>query len=150
MDLGEWLRGLGLGQYEPVFYENGVDDQVLPDLTEADLEKFGVLLGHRKRLLKAIARLTSAEDEPVPGPPSCKDRPEASRRRRAPAADGHVLRSRRVDGARRAARSRGHARDYQSSFTSAAPRLIERNGGFVPNTWATASSLISAFRWRTA
>ena len=50
----------GAWQYEPVFYENGVDDQVLPDLTEADLEKFGVLLGHRKRLLKAIARLTSA------------------------------------------------------------------------------------------
>ena len=76
MDLGEWLRGLGLGQYEPVFYENGVDDQVLPDLTEADLEKFGVLLGHRKRLLKAIARLTSAEDEPVPGPPVAKTDPK--------------------------------------------------------------------------
>jgi len=57
MDLGEWLRGLGLGQYETTFRENGIDADVLPDLTDADLEKLGVLLGHRKRLLKAIASL---------------------------------------------------------------------------------------------
>jgi hypothetical protein len=55
MDLGEWLRGLGLDQYEATFKENGVDTEVLPDLTDSDLEKLGVLLGHRKRLLKAIA-----------------------------------------------------------------------------------------------
>jgi len=36
MDLGEWLRGLGLGQYETSFRENGVDAEVLPDLTDAD------------------------------------------------------------------------------------------------------------------
>ena len=64
MDLGEWLRGLGLGQYETSFRENGVDAEVLPDLTDADLEKLGVLLGHRKRLLKAIAGLKSAAGEP--------------------------------------------------------------------------------------
>ncbi len=55
MDLGEWLRSLSLEQYEPAFRENGVDLSVLPDLTDQDLEKLGVLLGHRRKLLRAIA-----------------------------------------------------------------------------------------------
>jgi hypothetical protein len=50
-----WLEKLGLAQYVPVFAENVVDIDVLFDLTEADLEKLGIPLGDRKRLLKAIA-----------------------------------------------------------------------------------------------
>ncbi len=76
MDLGDWLRGLGLGQYETSFHENGVDTEVLPDLTDVDLEKLGVLLGHRKRLLKAIAGLKSVAGEPVSGPPAAKPEPK--------------------------------------------------------------------------
>ncbi len=64
MDVGEWLRSLGLSQYEAMFRENGVDADVLPDLTDADLEKLGVLLGHRKRLLKAIANLAAVASAP--------------------------------------------------------------------------------------
>jgi hypothetical protein len=55
MDVGDWLRGLGLGRYETVFRDNEIDVEVLRELTESDLEKLGVPLGHRKRLLKAIA-----------------------------------------------------------------------------------------------
>ena len=56
MDVAAWLHGLGLGQYERAFRDNAVDDAVvLRELTEADLEKLGVLLGHRKRILKAVA-----------------------------------------------------------------------------------------------
>ena len=50
-----WLERLGLAQYVPVFAENVVDIDVLFDLTEADLEKLGIPLGDRKRMLKAIA-----------------------------------------------------------------------------------------------
>jgi SAM domain (Sterile alpha motif)/Adenylate and Guanylate cyclase catalytic domain len=57
MDVGDWLRSLGLGQYLALFREHAIDAEVLPELTEADLEKFGVPFGHRKRLLKAIANL---------------------------------------------------------------------------------------------
>ena len=57
MDVGVWLRGLGLEQYEALFRENDIDAEVLSDLTDGDLEKIGVSLGHRKRLLKAIALL---------------------------------------------------------------------------------------------
>ena len=45
MDLGEWLKGLGLGQYEATFREHEIYADVLPDLTEADLEKIGLPLG---------------------------------------------------------------------------------------------------------
>ena len=51
MDVGSWLRSLGLGQYEPLFRESDIDAEVLRDLTDADLEKLGMTLGHRKRLL---------------------------------------------------------------------------------------------------
>ena len=61
MDIGGWLRGLGLGQYEAMFRESEIDAEVLPDLTEHDLGQLGVPLGHRKRLLKAIAALGAAE-----------------------------------------------------------------------------------------
>jgi class 3 adenylate cyclase len=61
MDVGDWLRGLGLGQYEAAFRESEIDAVVLPELTESDLSQLGVPLGHRKRLLKAIAALSTAE-----------------------------------------------------------------------------------------
>jgi hypothetical protein len=53
MDLGTWLRGIGLGQYETNFRDNAIDFDILPDLSDADLEKIGLPLGHRKRILKA-------------------------------------------------------------------------------------------------
>jgi class 3 adenylate cyclase len=73
MDVGEWLNGLGLGQYEATFREHEIDADVLADLTEADLEKIGLPLGARKRLMKGIAGLTSKESPPpagAPAPPS--------------------------------------------------------------------------------
>src|SRR5262245_50792023 len=58
MDLGEWLRSLGLGKYEAVFRENDIDDTVLPSLTHENLKELGVAsLGHRVKLLDAIAAL---------------------------------------------------------------------------------------------
>jgi predicted ATPase/class 3 adenylate cyclase len=59
MDIERWLCGLGLQQYATTFRDNAIDAEVLSELTEADLEKLGVVLGHRKRLLKAIATLAS-------------------------------------------------------------------------------------------
>jgi predicted ATPase/class 3 adenylate cyclase len=53
--IAAWLEGLGLAQYVPLFAENVVDTDVLLDLTEADLERMGIPLGDRKRMLRAIA-----------------------------------------------------------------------------------------------
>ena len=54
MNIGGWLRDLGLERYEPLFIENAIDSDVLAELTEGDLEKLGIPLGDRKRLIKAI------------------------------------------------------------------------------------------------
>src|SRR5271165_1280077 len=73
MDVAVWLRGLGLEQYETQFRENDIDAEVLSDLTDGDLEKIGVSLGHRKRLLKAVAAL--AGPPPAPAAASTPVRP---------------------------------------------------------------------------
>jgi class 3 adenylate cyclase len=57
MDLGGWLRSLGLDRYEAAFRANAIDADVLCDLTDQDLEKLGVLLGHRRKILRAIAAI---------------------------------------------------------------------------------------------
>ncbi len=73
MDVAEWLRGLGLEQYEPAFRTNEIDAAVLPSLTAEDLKDLGVtLVGHRRRLLDAIATLGAeapAARNPLPSPP---------------------------------------------------------------------------------
>jgi class 3 adenylate cyclase len=59
VDIADWLRRLGLNQYESVFRDNDVDAEMLPSLTADDLRELGVTsLGHRKKLLSAIAALS--------------------------------------------------------------------------------------------
>src|SRR5262249_41875177 len=73
MDVGSWLRGLGLGQYESAFVENAIDTDVLSELTEDDLQKLQIRLGERRRLLKAIKSIQAA----VGGSPSAPITSEA-------------------------------------------------------------------------
>jgi class 3 adenylate cyclase/tetratricopeptide (TPR) repeat protein len=80
MDVGAWLRALGLGQYETTFRESEIDIEVLPDLTEGDLTQLGVPLGHRKRLLKAIAALGTGETAKPPSPAPASSPATAERR----------------------------------------------------------------------
>jgi class 3 adenylate cyclase len=62
MDVGGWLRGLGLGQYEANFRDNKIDADLLPRLTEDRLKDMGVsALGDRLRLLDAIGALASTK-----------------------------------------------------------------------------------------
>ena len=68
MDVASWLRELGLERYEAAFRENDVDAEVLPNLTADDLKELGVAsIGHRRRLLEAIAALR-LEDTPADDP----------------------------------------------------------------------------------
>jgi len=59
--LSTLLQALGLARYTAVFAENDVDLEALRLLTDAELEKLGVSLGHRKKLLQAIAELNESE-----------------------------------------------------------------------------------------
>jgi predicted ATPase/class 3 adenylate cyclase len=79
-DAAEWLASIGLGEYAQRFAENGIDLSTVRDLTEQDLKDLGVLLGHRRKMLRAIAEL----DEAAPAPTETATEPvrpqEAERR----------------------------------------------------------------------
>jgi predicted ATPase/class 3 adenylate cyclase len=77
--IAAWLDRLELGQYTNIFIENAIDLAVLPDLTEADLEKLGIPLGHRKRILRGIADLSARSSE-IPAAASALATSEGERR----------------------------------------------------------------------
>ena len=86
MDVGGWLRGLGLGQYEEQFRDNKIDADLLPRLTVDDLKDIGVsVVGDRRRLLDAIAALVDVkhcERACFPAKPAPAKGPEVSAERR--------------------------------------------------------------------
>ncbi len=82
-DVGQWLKSFGLREYAEAFAENAVTFDLLNKLTEQDLKELGVSkLGHRKRLLEAIATLSRPGEEAVEAIPqeSTPSRAEAERR----------------------------------------------------------------------
>ena len=64
-DIGAWLASLGLSEYADRFAENGIDFSVLPDLSDQDLKEIGVILGHRRKILRAIADIKDEQDAPT-------------------------------------------------------------------------------------
>src|SRR3954463_6613060 len=82
MDVGTWLRGLGLGQYEQTFRDNDVDAEVLPELTADDLIGLGVAsIGHRRKLLAALAALRKGTSAPEIPPAQAEPAPSVAGRR---------------------------------------------------------------------
>ncbi len=67
--VAKWLDEIGFGQYLPQFAENDIDIDILPDLSEDDLEKLGVSMGHRKKILRAITSLNVDENQGEPTAP---------------------------------------------------------------------------------
>ena len=65
--VSEWLDSLGLGTYREAFQRNAITWDVLPELNQGDLESLGILLGHRKQFLRAIAQLSPHADVPGSG-----------------------------------------------------------------------------------
>ena len=128
MDVGDWLRSLGLGQYEALLRENEIDAEVLAELTESDLTGLGVSLGHRKRLLKAIANLGSTETVAKPAislPPQTS--PDTAERRQLTVMFcdlvGSTAMSARLDPE--------DLRGIIGTYHRCCANLIEGSGGFV-------------------
>jgi class 3 adenylate cyclase/predicted ATPase len=121
-EIADWLNALGLMQYAQRFADNDIDDQsVLRDLTDEDLEKIGVSLGHRKRMLRAIAELNGVGARRVPAP-----RPEAERRQvTVMFADlvGSTALSTRLDPE--------DLREIIGAYHRCCAEQIEKSGGFV-------------------
>jgi class 3 adenylate cyclase/predicted ATPase len=85
MDIEDWLRSLGLERYEVAFRENEIDDTILPRLTAEDLKELGVgPVGHRRKLLDAIATLRADANANAPLPAPCPTAPPIVARTASP------------------------------------------------------------------
>src|SRR5579863_73301 len=125
MDVGDWLRSVGLGRYEATFRASEIDADILPELTDSDLEKLGVPLGHRKRLLKAIAGLgVAAAAAPTPTPRTAAD---ASERRQLTVMFVDLVGSTALS----AKLDPEDLRSVIGAYHRCCTELIERDGGFV-------------------
>ena len=85
MDIGEWLRSLGLDQYEEAFRDNEIGGEILPTLTADDLKDLGVtIVGHRRKMLTAISELSAPparSAEPASLAPTAERAHDAAERR---------------------------------------------------------------------
>ena len=107
--IADWLEKLGMSEYAERFAESDIDISVLRDLTDQDLKELGVSLGHRRKMLRAIAELAGAAPT---SPQPAVDRAKDPRHRRAPPSHGDVLGPGRLNGAFRAHGPRGPARGH--------------------------------------
>src|SRR6516164_8426370 len=78
--IAEWLASIGLSEYAQRFADNAIDLSVLRDLTEQDLKELGVLLGHRRKILRAIAELDGVAPAPTETATEPVSRGQAERR----------------------------------------------------------------------
>ena len=92
--IAEWLASIGLGEYAERFRENAIDLSVVRDLTEQDLKDLGVLLGHRRKMLRAIAELQGERSANT----SNGHQAGVAGQRRAASTYSHVLRFGRLVG----------------------------------------------------
>jgi predicted ATPase/class 3 adenylate cyclase len=127
MDLGDWLRSLGLERYEAAFRENEIDDTILLSLTVEDLKDLGVsLVGHRRKLLDAIAALrteTSAKATSL----DADVKTDTAERRQITVLFSDLVDSTVLSGRMDPEDLRGIISLYHRCCTG----IIERNGGFV-------------------
>ena len=86
--IADWLDKLGLSEYAQRFAKNRIDFSVLPDLTDQDLKDLGVVLGDRRKMLRAIGELAGAA--PATSQIHVVTEPRPQRLRRASPSHGHV------------------------------------------------------------
>jgi class 3 adenylate cyclase/tetratricopeptide (TPR) repeat protein len=133
MDLGGWLRSLGLERYEAAFRENEIDETVLPRLTHETLRELGVTaVGHRLKLLDAIAALrtdgakASRDEATAPAAPVVAPEDRAERRQVT------VMFSDLVGSTALSARMDPEdLREIISAYQKAVAETVQRFGGFV-------------------
>ena len=125
--IAEWLEKLGLGQYAQRFAENGIDLSVLQDLTDQDLREVGVLLGHRRKILRAISELAGRPGTPQPKEEPVPKTQDAAERRQLTVMFCDLVGSTALSARLDPEDLRGIIAAYHRCCTE----LIERNGGFV-------------------
>jgi class 3 adenylate cyclase len=135
MDVVVWLHSLGLGKYEAAFRENEIDETVLQGLTAEDLKELGIAaLGHRRKLLDAIAALgTSAGGKaPSDNVETASTAPSAPPEDRAERRQVTVMFSDLVGSTALSARMDPEdLREIITSYQKSVTETVQRFGGFV-------------------
>src|SRR6266849_2606921 len=133
MDLRGWLRSLGLERYEAAFRENEIDETVLPSLTAEDLKDLGVsIVGHRRKLLDAIAALRTDATAKDPSGDAVSSPPSATPEDRAERRQVTVMFSDLVGSTALSARMDPEdLRDVISAYQKCVAETVRRFGGFV-------------------
>jgi len=129
MDVAGWLRSLGLEQYEAAFRDKAIDNAVLPKLTAEDLKDLGVsVVGHRRKLLDAIAALREDKAAPLGVSPGTGDAgPDSAERRQVT-----VMFSDLVGSTALATRMDPEdLRDVIAAYQKCVAETVGRFGGFV-------------------
>ena len=131
--IADWLEKLGMSEYAQRFAENDIDFTIFADLTDQDLEKIGVSLGHRRKLLRAIAELKDVEkSSPVaavaaaPGLPR-RDRQDTAERRQVTVMFSDLVGSTALS----ARMDPEDLREVISAYQKCVAETVQRFGGFV-------------------
>jgi len=128
MDIQAWLRGLGLGQFEATFRDNEIDDTVLLSLTAEDLKDLGVtLVGHRRKLLDAIAVLRAEASARAPRPSPADGKWDTAERRQVTVMFADLVGSTALA----AAMDPEDLREVVAAYHRCASETVRRLGGFV-------------------
>src|SRR5215472_14128011 len=125
--IADWLEKLGMSEYAQRFAENGIDVAALPHLTDQDLKDMGVLLGHRRKMLVAIAELSSAatlSHAPVAGEPKPQ---ETAERRQVTVMFSDLVGSTALS----ARMDPEDLREVISAYQKGVAESVQRFGGFV-------------------
>jgi hypothetical protein len=125
--IADWLAKIGLEQYAPAFADNDIDVSVLRHLTDADLEKIGVSLGHRRKMLAAISELAGV----VPVSPQLAltepKRQDTAERRQVTVMFSDLVGSTALSGRM----DPEDLREVISSYQKCVAEIVQRFGGFV-------------------
>src|SRR6516162_7249234 len=123
-----WLEKLGLGQYAQRFAENDIDFDILSDLTDQDLEKMGVTsVGHRRRLLRAIADLKGTSAAAIATPTVAPRAADAAERRQVTVMFSDLVGSTALS----ARMDPEDLRELISAYHKCVAEAVRRFGGFV-------------------
>jgi class 3 adenylate cyclase/predicted ATPase/tRNA A37 threonylcarbamoyladenosine biosynthesis protein TsaE len=131
MDVGGWLRSLGLGKYEAAFRDHEIDETVLPSLTHENLKELGITaLGHRLKLLDAITALGTHDE--ARDAATASSAPRAHPEDRAERRQVTVMFSDLVGSTALSARMDPEdLREVISTYQKCVAETVRRSGGFV-------------------
>jgi class 3 adenylate cyclase/predicted ATPase len=125
--IADWLDNLGMSEYAERFAESDIDTSVLRDLTDQDLKELGVSLGHRRKMLRAIAELSGAAPtlpQPESTEPKTKD---AAERRQVTVMFSDLVGSTALS----ARMDPEDLREVISAYQKCVAETVQRFGGFV-------------------